>query len=263
MIVIVGAVVSTVIIVTIILGICFVSRRRRLGLALIISVCIPQVSEADLLKFGVLCNGYSGNVKRRCDSYGCGNYGAKRGGHLHKGLDIKCSDGSTVYAPFDAKLNGQARPYGNGNLIDDGITLSGKEAALLKFGVLCNGYSGNVKRRCDSYGCGNYGAKRGGHLHKGLDIKCSDGCTVYAPFDAKLNGQARPYGNGNLIDDGITLSGKGVCVKLFYVKPFNYRGNVKKGDKIGNLLPMQKVCSGITSHIHVQMCDKSDPTPYL
>ncbi|MGH0121421.1 UNVERIFIED_CONTAM: hypothetical protein FKN15_019856 [Acipenser sinensis] len=55
----------------------------------------------------------------------------------------------------------------------------------------------------------------------------------------------------------------GVCVKLFYVKPFNYRGNVKKGDKIGNLLPMQKVYSGITSHIHVQMCDKSDPTPYL
>ncbi|KAK6474738.1 leukocyte cell-derived chemotaxin-2-like [Huso huso] len=137
------------------------------------------------------------------------------------------------------------------------------EAALLKFGVLCNGYSGNVKRRCDSYGCGNYGAKRGGHLHKGLDIKCSDGSTVYAPFDAKLNGQARPYGNGNLIDDGITLSGKGVCVKLFYVKPFNYRGSVKKGDKIGNLLPMQKVYSGITSHIHVQMCDKSDPTPYL
>ncbi|KAK1134387.1 hypothetical protein AOXY_G38291 [Acipenser oxyrinchus oxyrinchus] len=137
------------------------------------------------------------------------------------------------------------------------------EAALLKFGVLCNGYSGNVKRRCDSYGCGNYGARRGGHLHKGLDIKCSDGSTVYAPFDAKLNGQARPYGNGNLIDDGINLSGKGLCVKLFYVKPFNFRGNVKKGDKIGNLLPMQKVYSGITSHIHVQMCDKSDPTPYL
>ncbi|XP_041078551.1 leukocyte cell-derived chemotaxin-2-like isoform X1 [Polyodon spathula] len=53
----------------------------------------------------------------------------------------------------------------------------------------------------------------------------------------------------------------GSCVKLFYMKLFNYRGNVKKGDKIGSILPMQKVYSGITSHIHVQICDKSDLTP--
>ncbi|XP_073778216.1 leukocyte cell derived chemotaxin 2, tandem duplicate 1 [Danio rerio] len=136
--------------------------------------------------------------------------------------------------------------------------------AQVKFGPLCSGNSSNQKRGCDkNYGCGNYGAKRGRRTHMGLDIVCTDGAYVYAPFDVKINGRAKPYGNNNAIDDGISLSGGGLCFKLFYVKPDNLSGNLKKGDKIGSLLPMQKVYPGITSHVHVQMCDKSDPTKYF
>ncbi|XP_066572424.1 leukocyte cell-derived chemotaxin-2 [Amia ocellicauda] len=138
------------------------------------------------------------------------------------------------------------------------------DTALLKFGALCSGNPGNSRRSCDRYGCGKYGARRSNNrTHKGLDIICSDGTTVYAPFDATLNGHSRPYGNGNKIDDGIGLSGQGLCVKLFYVKPDKITGRVKKGNKIGILLPMQKVYPGITSHVHVQMCDRSDPTKYF
>uniref|UniRef100_A0A8C4SJZ6 M23ase beta-sheet core domain-containing protein n=1 Tax=Erpetoichthys calabaricus TaxID=27687 RepID=A0A8C4SJZ6_ERPCA len=133
-----------------------------------------------------------------------------------------------------------------------------------EFGPLCSGYNSNIPRTCDSWGCGQYGASRGnGRKHGGVDIKCGDGSTVYAPFDATLTGQARPYGNGNAIDNGVGLSGQGLCVKLFYLKPYKYTGSVKKGQAIGTLLPMQKVYPGITSHIHVQMCDRSDPTKYL
>lgn len=50
----------------------------------------------------------------------------------------------------------------------------------------------------------------GQRKHMGLDIVCTDGATVYAPFDVKINGRAKPYGNNNAIDDGISLSGGGL-----------------------------------------------------
>ncbi|XP_067312644.1 leukocyte cell-derived chemotaxin-2-like [Pseudorasbora parva] len=138
------------------------------------------------------------------------------------------------------------------------------DASQVKFAPLCSSNSSNRKRGCDTkYGCGNYGASRGSRKHMGLDIVCADGDTVYAPFDVKLNGKAAPYKKNNAINDGINLSGEGLCFKLFYVKPDRYSGTLKKGAKLGTLLPMQSVYPGITSHVHVQMCDKSDPTKYF
>ncbi|KAL2077270.1 hypothetical protein ACEWY4_026774 [Coilia grayii] len=93
------------------------------------------------------------------------------------------------------------------------------------------------------------------------------GPDVYALFDVKLDGPAAAYRNPTalqkLINDGVRFSGEGLCVKLFYVKPDRYRGSLKKGQRIGRLLPMQKVYRRITSHTHVQMCDESNPTNYF
>ncbi|XP_066505689.1 leukocyte cell derived chemotaxin 2, tandem duplicate 1 [Hoplias malabaricus] len=139
-------------------------------------------------------------------------------------------------------------------------------AGQVKFGALCSDNPGNTKRGCDGkYGCGNYGARRDGgkRKHLGLDIVCRDGATVFAPFDVKINGKAAPYKHNNAINDGIRLSGQGLCFLMFYVKPDKYSGTVKKGQRLGTMLPMQKVYPGITSHVHVQMCDKSDPTKYF
>lgn len=55
----------------------------------------------------------------------------------------------------------------------------------------------------------------------------------------------------------------GFCVKIFYIKPIKYKGSIKKGEKLGTLLPLQKVYPGIQSHVHVDNCDSSDPTAYL
>ncbi|XP_026136428.1 leukocyte cell-derived chemotaxin-2-like [Carassius auratus] len=140
------------------------------------------------------------------------------------------------------------------------------DASQVKLGPLCNGNSKNRIRGCDGkYGCGYYGASRDGgkRKHQGVDIVCADGATVYAPFNVKLNGKAAPYKKNNAINDGINLSGEGLCFKLFYVKPIKYSGTLRKGQKIGTMLPMQKVYPGITSHLHFQMCDKSDPTKYF
>ncbi|XP_034050154.1 leukocyte cell-derived chemotaxin-2-like isoform X3 [Thalassophryne amazonica] len=133
------------------------------------------------------------------------------------------------------------------------------------FGQLCSGNPTNRKRSSDKWGAGHYHAPRGNRWHKGVDIVCDDGSTVYAPFDVTLNGKVTVYTDPNkaAINNGINLEGEGLCFKLFYVNPDKTSGTLQKGERIGTMLPMQSVYPGITSHIHVQMCDKSDPTSYL
>ncbi|XP_064422922.1 leukocyte cell-derived chemotaxin-2-like [Latimeria chalumnae] len=134
-----------------------------------------------------------------------------------------------------------------------------------KWGPLCKGTSSNEIRSCDTYGCGYYGASRNGvkGAHKGVDVKCSDGSVVNAPFDGNIKRKSVPYKKNNAINNGILVEGGGFCVKIWYIKPDRTIGEVKKGQQLGVLLPMQKVYPGITSHVHIEMCDQSDPTEYL
>uniref|UniRef100_A0A8B9JWL8 Peptidase M23 domain-containing protein n=1 Tax=Astyanax mexicanus TaxID=7994 RepID=A0A8B9JWL8_ASTMX len=132
-----------------------------------------------------------------------------------------------------------------------------------KFNRLCSTNPKNSARSCDRFGCGHYGAKRVNGKHRGLDITCSDWAKVYAPFDLILRGRSRPYGNKNIINDGVTIRGQDLCVRLFYIRPVRFSGWVRKGQRLGIMLPMQKIYPGITSHIHLQMCDWSDPTKYV
>ncbi|XP_068455393.1 leukocyte cell-derived chemotaxin-2-like [Clinocottus analis] len=135
----------------------------------------------------------------------------------------------------------------------------------VKFGRLCSGNSANTFRTSDSWGEGHHGASWGGQHHEGLDINCNDGAIVYAPFDVTLNGKVTVYTDPSkaAINNGIKMRGGGLCFKLLYVRPDRYSGSVRKGQRIGVMTPMQTVYPGITSHVHVEMCDKSDPTPYF
>ncbi|CAJ1081332.1 neutral ceramidase [Xyrichtys novacula] len=135
----------------------------------------------------------------------------------------------------------------------------------VRFGPLCSGNPNNRRRTSDSWGAGNYGARRGSRTHQGLDIVCEDGSEVYAPFDVTLNGKLIVYNDPTkaAINSGINLSGEGLCFKLFYVRPDRTSGTVRKGQRIGVMLPMQSVYPGITSHVHVQLCNKKDPTQQI
>uniref|UniRef100_A0A8C6HLK9 Leukocyte cell-derived chemotaxin 2 n=1 Tax=Mus spicilegus TaxID=10103 RepID=A0A8C6HLK9_MUSSI len=74
---------------------------------------------------------------------------------------------------------------------------------------ICASKSSNEIRTCDSYGCGQYSAQRTQRHHPGVDVLCSDGSVVYAPFTGKIVGQEKPYRNKNAINDGVRLSGRG------------------------------------------------------
>uniref|UniRef100_A0A8I6AA90 Leukocyte cell-derived chemotaxin 2 n=1 Tax=Rattus norvegicus TaxID=10116 RepID=A0A8I6AA90_RAT len=74
---------------------------------------------------------------------------------------------------------------------------------------ICASRSSNEIRTCDSYGCGQYSTQRTQRHHPGVDVLCSDGSVVYAPFTGKIVGQEKPYRNKNAINDGVRLSGRG------------------------------------------------------
>ena len=48
-----------------------------------------------------------------------------RGSRTHNGIDVICNAGSSVYAPFSAKVIRESRPYGNGRPHDTGIYMVG------------------------------------------------------------------------------------------------------------------------------------------
>ncbi|CAM4599589.1 unnamed protein product [Caretta caretta] len=227
----------------------------------------------------------------------------KDGRRKHLGVDVICRDGSTVYAPFTGTIERRINPHGGSSVIDNGVQLRGSEmmpmqrdpsletttlviqtkmlivrtvivATLISsvvagpWGQICAGNPSNKVRGCDIKGCGNYGAPRKSRdgtirRHLGVDVVCNDGSTVYAPFSGTIERQVIPYKINNAINNGILLRGSGFCVKMFYIKPVKYQGQIAKGNKIGVMLPMQRVYPRITSHVHIENCDKSDPTSNL
>ncbi|XP_058397757.1 leukocyte cell-derived chemotaxin-2 [Diceros bicornis minor] len=128
---------------------------------------------------------------------------------------------------------------------------------------ICAGKSSNEIRTCDSHGCGQYTPQRSPRPHQGVDVLCSDGSTVYAPFTGMIVGQAKSHKDKNAINNGVRISGSGFCIKMLHIKPIKYKGSIKKGEKLGTVLPLQKVYPGIQSHVHIENCDSSDPTVYL
>uniref|UniRef100_A0A8C8SEZ0 Leukocyte cell-derived chemotaxin-2 n=1 Tax=Pelusios castaneus TaxID=367368 RepID=A0A8C8SEZ0_9SAUR len=130
--------------------------------------------------------------------------------------------------------------------------------------MICAGNPGNKVRGCDRHGCGHYGARRsGGRKHLGVDVICKDGSVVYAPFTGMIGGRVNPYKKNNAVNNGLLLRGSAFCIHMFYIRPDKYSGRINKGQRIGVMLPMQKVYPGITSHVHVQNCDRSNPTGNL
>mgnify|MGYP003418325317 FL=1 len=55
------------------------------------------------------------NKLRACDAGGCGYFGAPRKDHIHKGIDIVCTPGTTVISPVDGVITRSFLPYANDN----------------------------------------------------------------------------------------------------------------------------------------------------
>uniref|UniRef100_A0A8D1KYA7 Leukocyte cell derived chemotaxin 2 n=1 Tax=Sus scrofa TaxID=9823 RepID=A0A8D1KYA7_PIG len=176
--------------------------------------------------WAIICAGKSSNEIRTCDSHGCGQYTAQRNQRLHQGVDVLCSDGSTVYAPFTGMIVGQEKPFKNRNAINNGVRISGR-----------------------------------GPTYRGPSAFTHPPCGK-SPHSRRHNWNEYTEQLAECWRSGIAGL-LGFCIKMFYIKPVKYKGSIKKGEKLGTLLPLQKVYPGIQSHVHIENCDLTDPTVYL
>uniref|UniRef100_A0A3B5AG95 Si:ch1073-204b8.1 n=1 Tax=Stegastes partitus TaxID=144197 RepID=A0A3B5AG95_9TELE len=134
------------------------------------------------------------------------------------------------------------------------------EENLGAWSVLCAGHHNNRIRACDTHGCGAFNSKRVNGLHKAVDLVCDDYGIINAPFSGSLAGPVR----GNILNRMILFPSHPVhCVKIFNIRPYRYLGPVAQGEALGYLLPLQEHFSGITSHLELQMCDGTDPSPFI
>lgn len=127
--------------------------------------------------------------------------------------------------------------------------------------------TGGQIRDCDDYGCGKYGASRGGRSHAGIDIEATPGQDVASPADGRL-GEARPY-RDHLEVPGVRVAmGDGIEVRMFYVQADKslLGSNVLQTQTMGTAYSLQRLYPGITDHVHLELRvdGKSvDPTPYV
>lgn len=130
-------------------------------------------------------------------------------------------------------------------------------------------YPDLLLRKCDSYGCGNFGASRdsGKRRHMGQDYITTENQHIYAPFSGTVSTSAA-YANGRYpflkmvkIKDGQT------AVNIMYVSPIVKTGEyVERGQFIGYAQSLQSVYPGIPNHVHVEVSlfgQKVDPAPFF
>ncbi|KAM7374620.1 hypothetical protein PAMP_007267 [Pampus punctatissimus] len=129
--------------------------------------------------------------------------------------------------------------------------------------VLCAGHHNNRVRACDAHGCGAFNSRGGKGFHKAVDLVCDDYGIVNAPFSGSLAGPVSQKDSGGNQYDGLKLLNDVHCVKIFNIRPFRYIGLVSQGEPLGYVLPLQERFSGITSHLELQMCDGTDPSPLI
>ena len=134
-------------------------------------------------------------------------------------------------------------------------------------------YNGKMTRRgCDKEpfagGCGHFGASRGTRTHEGIDILCTVGGEVYAPFDGFVERKVKPYAGWNF--SGLQINHGTFLTKIMYFLPVEGLENtsVAKGQIIGYCQDIQnKYGSTVPRHLHVEVINTEgvhqDPEKYL
>ena len=128
--------------------------------------------------------------------------------------------------------------------------------------------------RVDSWGDGNYGAARTGHVHRGVDLEVFKGETIYSPIQGTIIRVAYPYAN-DLKWTGLEIAGApgsawdGYRIKMFYMTPTAslIGKTILQGAPIGKAQAIsEKYSPEMKNHVHVELwkgTESVDPTPFI
>lgn len=116
--------------------------------------------------------------------------------------------------------------------------------------------------RYDNRGDGHFGASRSGgrRTHRGIDIRCREGVSVYSPIEGVVTRKAYPYGDygRNRKWEGCVIKGMGAYegfeIKIFYMIPHRIGHYVEPGDYVGVSQAISKKYSrSMLDHLHVEV----------
>jgi murein DD-endopeptidase MepM/ murein hydrolase activator NlpD len=109
--------------------------------------------------------------------------------------------------------------------------------------------------RVDNAGNGNYQSSRIGHVHQGIDLICTPGENILAPFAGKVLRQANPYANDASYKGLEYVSTDGTLkMKLFYVNNFSIGQTFKTGEVFAKAQNIAlKYGGGMLPHVHVEL----------
>lgn len=110
----------------------------------------------------------------------------------------------------------------------------------------------------DAHGSGEYGAPRGDHTHKGVDLSCCKGSKIHPCRAGEVTKIGYPY-NPNDAKKGYlryvqVTDADGFEHRYFYIKPMVKVGDhVDSIDIIGESQGLIEIYPGITDHIHYEV----------
>lgn len=114
-------------------------------------------------------------------------------------------------------------------------------------------------RKSDAWGEGHFGAPRGNHSHKGLDLITEAGEAIFSPIDGKITKQGYTY-TDDLSYRYVRIENDKYQVDLYYTKMrdvFKLNDEVCEGDHIANAQDIAKRYSTklkpMINHCHMQV----------
>ena len=121
------------------------------------------------------------------------------------------------------------------------------------------------KRKCDSQGCGHYGASRGSRKHVGIDLckpdssSLDDKTAVIAGFNGVVSKVGYAYSDKPHRYVEIKLTD--FYCRIFYIEPCVSVGDhVSRETVIGYSMPLGEYYEGITEHVHVEFFELKEPS---
>ena len=129
------------------------------------------------------------------------------------------------------------------------------------------------KRRCDSQGCGHYGASRGSRKHNGIDLACEPGTPIQLGISGKIVKVGWAYSDPKkselryvairLDEDINNLIGGIYGNEDYYCRVFYVSTELRVGDHIsgdivmGESKDLAKFYPGMTNHVHFELYSAS------
>lgn len=125
-------------------------------------------------------------------------------------------------------------------------------------------------RKQDSHGSGEYGARRGSRVHRGIDAACYPDSVILSDVNGIVTKIGYPYppeGAKKEYRYVEVTTEDDYRVRYFYVKPLVEKGaQIIEGNILGLSQDLQKIYPDITHHIHLEVIKDGEyinPHDYL